>query len=229
MVAFFLASFCLLLANSVSWRFFFFFFPYTGLGWKSCKVCRGLGSYLHLGPWTFLLIEIFGSKSICTNWKVRNSFTDTVYPDNFIDNFIAYGLQVLVASISSNIYKWLLRTHYMSVTDAWPMTVLDVFKNYLNFLKSLKKPPVFSFTLGTPSLNLFYTAAAAAKSLQSCLTLCHPIDGNPPSSPIPGILQARTLEWVAFSFSNAWKWKVNSTLISQNLWKIQVVSLSYLF
>ena len=51
-------------------------------------------------------------------------------------------------------------------------------------------------------------AAAAAKSLQSCQTLCDPIDGSPPGSPVPGILQARTLEWVAISFSNAWKWKV---------------------
>ena len=50
--------------------------------------------------------------------------------------------------------------------------------------------------------------AAAAKSLQSCLTLCDSIDGSPPGSPVPGILQARTLEWVAISFSNAWKWKV---------------------
>ena len=46
-------------------------------------------------------------------------------------------------------------------------------------------------------------AAAAAKSLQSCPTLCNPIDGSPPGSPVPGILQARTLEWVAISFSNA--------------------------
>ena len=46
-------------------------------------------------------------------------------------------------------------------------------------------------------------AAAAAKSLQSCLTLCNPIDGSPPGSPVPGILQARILEWVAISFSNA--------------------------
>ena len=47
------------------------------------------------------------------------------------------------------------------------------------------------------------TAAAAAKALQSCPTLCDPIDGSPPGSPVPGILQARTLEWVAISFSNA--------------------------
>ena len=52
-------------------------------------------------------------------------------------------------------------------------------------------------------------AAAAAKSLQSCLALCDPIHSSPPGSPIPEILQARTLEWVAISFSTAWKWKVN--------------------
>ena len=56
--------------------------------------------------------------------------------------------------------------------------------------------------------ELSAAAAAAAKSLQSCPILCDPIDGSPPGSPIPGILQARTLEWVAISFSNAWKWKV---------------------
>ena len=53
-------------------------------------------------------------------------------------------------------------------------------------------------------LNRLY-AAAAAKSLQSCPTLCDPIDGSPPGCPVPGILQARTLEWVAISFSNACK------------------------
>ena len=53
-----------------------------------------------------------------------------------------------------------------------------------------------------------YRETAAAKSLQLCLTPCNPIDGSPPGSSIPGILQARTLEWVAISFSNAWKWKV---------------------
>ena len=58
-------------------------------------------------------------------------------------------------------------------------------------------------------------AATAAKSLQSCLTLCDPIDGSPPGSSIPGILQARTLEWVAISFSNAWKWKVKGKSLSR--------------
>ena len=58
------------------------------------------------------------------------------------------------------------------------------------------------------------TAAAAAKSLQSCLTLCDARDGSPPGSPVPGILQARTLEWVAISFSNVWKWKVKGKSLS---------------
>ena len=55
---------------------------------------------------------------------------------------------------------------------------------------------------------------SAAKFLQSCLTLCGPIDGSPPGSPVPGILQARTLEWVAISFSKAWKWKVKVKSLS---------------
>ena len=58
------------------------------------------------------------------------------------------------------------------------------------------------------------TCHAAAKSLQLCPTLCDPIDG-PPGSPVPGILQARTLEWVAISFSNAWKWKVKVKSLSR--------------
>ena len=55
----------------------------------------------------------------------------------------------------------------------------------------------------------------AAKSLQSCPILCDPIEGSPPGSPVPGILQARTLEWVAISFSNAWKWKVKVKSLSR--------------
>ena len=64
-------------------------------------------------------------------------------------------------------------------------------------------------------LGSLAAAAAAAKSLQSRPTLCDPIDGSPPGSPIPGILQARTLEWVSISFSNAWKWKVKGKSLSR--------------
>ena len=70
-----------------------------------------------------------------------------------------------------------------------------------------------SWAFSRKSRALF--AAAAAKSLHSCPTLCNPIDGSPPGTPIPGILQARTLEWVAISFSTAWKWKVKVKLLSR--------------
>ena len=72
-----------------------------------------------------------------------------------------------------------------------------------------------SFLRLNPVYTKMETAAAAAKLLQLCPTLCDPRDGSPPGSPIPGILQARTLEWVAISFSNAWKWKVKAKSLSR--------------
>ena len=62
---------------------------------------------------------------------------------------------------------------------------------------------------------IYIYAAAAARSRQSYPTLCDPIDSSPPGSPIPGILQAKTQEWVAISFSNAWKWKVKGKSLSR--------------
>ena len=65
-------------------------------------------------------------------------------------------------------------------------------------------------------INIFiFLYAATAKSLQSCLTLCDPIDGSPLGSSVPGILQARILEWVAISYSNAWKWKMKAESLSR--------------
>ena len=71
--------------------------------------------------------------------------------------------------------------------------------------KSKPRPP---YAWAPALIYIAAAAAAAAKSLQSCPTLCDPIDGSPPGSPVPGILQTRPLEWAAISFSNAWKWKV---------------------
>ena len=64
-------------------------------------------------------------------------------------------------------------------------------------------------------IGIQWNIAVAAKSLQSCPTLCDPIDGSLPVSPVPGILQARTLEWIAISFSNAWKWKMKVKSLSR--------------
>ena len=89
-----------------------------------------------------------------------------------------------------------VRINKKSVTVAHPMRGISE-------LGKWDKHGIF-YHIISRTFNLVYCIhAAAAKSLQSCLTLCDPTDGSPPGSPIPGILQARTLEWVAISFSNA--------------------------
>ena len=104
--------------------------------------------------------------------------------------------------------------------DEYETKILFVVSNIL--LESFEKSVFLSPQSLDPSLKRMLNycwhdpaAAAAAKSLQSCPTLCNPIDGSPPGSPIPGILQARTLEWVAISFSNVWKWKVKVKSLSR--------------
>ena len=86
-----------------------------------------------------------------------------------------------------------------------------------------KRPPnctifVLAFVLVSDlyvNVHSSFIHNAAAKSLQSCPTLCDPIDGSPPGSPVPGILQARTLQWVAISFCNAWKWKAKGKSLNR--------------
>ena len=75
--------------------------------------------------------------------------------------------------------------------------------------------PVVTYGCESWTIQKVAAAAAAAKSLQSCPTLCDPIDGSPPGSSVSGILQARILEWVAISFSNAWKWKAKVKSLSR--------------
>ena len=76
---------------------------------------------------------------------------------------------------------------------------------FFNIRNKAQMPTLATSSLPSTGSPAAAAAAAAAKSLQSCLTLCDPIDSSPPGSPISGILQARTLEWVAISFSNAGK------------------------
>ena len=86
--------------------------------------------------------------------------------------------------------------------------------NHQRYKFSVYFRPLFVFMLLLWKRYLIKTAAAA-KSLQSCLTLFDPIDSSPPGPAIPGILQARTLEWVAISSSSAWKWKVKVKSLSR--------------
>ena len=107
-----------------------------------------------------------------------------------------------------------LRIHLRSYIFKWPDQV--VWKKS-TFPLSLTLPPLFPFlSLSICHRNIFWNwSMYAAKSLQSCPTLCDPRDGSPRGSPVPGILQARTLEWVAISFSRAWKGKVEVKSLSR--------------
>ena len=91
------------------------------------------------------------------------------------------------------------REKYLSKWQMYTIIYLNTILNVIN-LYSIQNKIFYN--------NKSHITTAAAKSLQSCPTLCDPRDGSPPASTVPGILQARTLEWVAISFSNEWKWKV---------------------
>ena len=110
---------------------------------------------------------------------------------------------------------------YLNTTDVWvciifccggcpaPCGMLSWIPDLTHLMSAATLPPPNK--LSQPKMSLL-----TANALQSCPTLCDPIDSSPPGSPIPGILQARTLEWVAISFSNAWKWKVKAKSLSRD-------------
>ena len=146
----------------------------------------------------------------------------------------------LTFSRLSTIQSFRPQTRFLGIFQNWQTLIVASFypswQNRVNFLV-LQNPFSFPSLYIDAHLAYYYTRhplfsqyashylhpitlspyghAAAAKSLQSCPTLCDPIDGSPSGSPVPGILQARTLEWVAISFSNAWKWKVKVKLLSR--------------
>ena len=108
-----------------------------------------------------------------------------------IINILLGGFSVIKTHNYTQKYKWSI-TRTREVSPCNPSQYL---------------PSNYCFTF-------YHDAAAAAKLIQSCPTLWGPRDGSPPGSPVPGIIQARTLEWVAISFSNAWKWKVKVKSLS---------------
>ena len=113
--------------------------------------------------------------------------------------------------------SWLHSIHINSFPDTfyplYTLVLLRPISHTWNLFISLSLSLSSFFLSIDPSIT-------AAKSLQSCPTLCDHIDGSPPGSPVPGILQARTLEWVAISFSNAWKWKVKVKSLSR-VWLLE--------
>ena len=131
----------------------------------------------------------------------------------WLQRMIRAGLRGGGVSITSRLPSLSRNTYHkpdIAISDSYfsSLIILNLKQSKLNQTEVIRVPK---------GLELFKheaNAAAAAKSLQSCPTLCDPIDGSPPGSPIPGTLQARTLEWVAISFSNEWKWKVKVKSLS---------------
>ena len=134
--------------------------------------------------------------------------------------FTTLNTKSLLNSLKVFYGTWLMQNHW-SQTIATLFCITVILKN-INWLlvqdSRIEGYALNSSCKSTKSANscwitidrkmLCYAMLCYAKSLKSCPTLCDPIDGSPPGSPVPGILQASTLEWAAISFSNAWKWKV---------------------
>ena len=157
---------------------------------------------LLLPPSIFPSIRVFSNESVlCIRWPKYWSFSFSISPSNENSGLIAFRMDWFDLLAVEGTLKSLLRHHSSKAS---------VLQRSAVFIVQLSHPYM------TTEKTIALTAAAAAKSLQSCPTLCDPIDGSPPGSSVPGILQARTLEWVAISFSNAWKWKVKVKLLSRS-------------
>ena len=164
-------------------------------------------------------------------WNVRSipllSFIEPIFEWNFPLAFLILLKRSLVFPIllfSSFSLQWLLRKAFLSLLAIlWNSAFKWVYLSFFPLLFANESRQIGSGQIGDGKSECRHSAAAAAKSLQSCPTLCDPIDDSPSGSSIPGILQARTLEWVAISFSNAGKWKVKVKSLSHvrmdwNVW-----------
>ena len=122
---------------------------------------------------------------------------------------------LLLFLLSTLIHTFTFFSFFLNIVHVW--LSLAIHYSCCNFSLVISGSQYMYFMSARDQIQVVTpaAAAAAAKSLQSCPTLCDPIDGSPPGFPVPGILQARTLEWVAISFSNAWKWKVKVKSLSR--------------
>ena len=135
-------------------------------------------------------IRVFSSKStLLMSWPKYWSFSLSISPSNEHLGLISFRMDWLDLLAVQGTLKSLLQHHSSKAS---------ILRCSAFFTVQLSHPYM---TTGK-AIALTAAAAAAAKSLQSCLTLCDPTDSSPPGSPVPGILQARILEWVAISFSN---------------------------
>ena len=150
-------------------------------------------------------IRVFSNVSIlCMRWPKYWSFSLSIGPSNEHPGLISFRMDWLDVLAVQGTLKSLLQHHSSkaSILQHSAFFIVQLSHPYMTTGKTIALTRR-TFVGKVMSLLLNMLSAAAAKSLQSCPTLCDPIDGNPTGFPIPGILQARTLEWVSISFSSA--------------------------
>ena len=165
----------------------------------------------HQGP--------FKESVLCIRWPKYWSFSFSISPSKEYSGLISFRIDWFRLLAVQGTLKSLLKHHSSkaSILQCSAFFIIQLSHPCMTTGKTIALTR-WAFVGKVMSLlfNMLSAAAAtAAKSLQSCLTLCDPIDGSQPGSLVPGILQARTLEWVAISFSIAWKWKVKVKSLSR--------------
>ena len=171
---------------------------------------------LLLSPSIFPSIRVFSNESaLRIRWPKYWSFSFSISPSNEHSGLISFRMDWLDLFAVQGTLMSLLQHHSSkaSVLRCSAFFIVQVSHPYMTTGKTIALTKWTFF--GKVMSLLFNMLYAAAKSLQSCPTLYDPIDGSPPGPPVSGILQARTLDWVAISFSNAWKWKVKVKSLSR--------------
>ena len=157
---------------------------------------------LFLLPLIFPRIRVFSNElALCIRWPKYWSFNLSISPSNEYSGLISFRIDWFDLNTIQGTLKSLLQHHNLKALILWcsPFFMVQLSHPCMTTGKTIALP--IQALVGKVMSLLFNMLSA--KSLQSCLTLCNPIDGSPPGSPVPGILQARTLEWVAISFSSA--------------------------
>ena len=164
---------------------------------------------LLLLPSIFPSIRVFSNESaLRIRWPKYRNFSFSISPSNEYSGLISFSMDWMDLLAVQGTLKSLLQHHSSKASILWHSAffIVQLSHPYMTTGKTIALTRR-SFVGKVMSLlfNMLSAAAAAAaaKSLQLCPTLCDPIDGSPPGSPVPGILQTRTLEWVSISFSNA--------------------------
>ena len=157
-------------------------------------------------PPIFPSIRVFSNElALCIRWPKYWSFCFSISPSNECLGFISFRIDWFdLLAVQGTLKESCPTPQFESISSLalsflYSPTLTSIYENWKNHIFNYMD---LCWQSNVCFFNML-SAAAAAKSLQSCLTLCDPIDGSPPGSHVPGILQARTLEWVAISFSNA--------------------------